>query len=85
MAKVICTLCGTVGVPAKITKGNIFIELILWLLFIIPGLIYSIWRLSTRHTGCKSCGQITIIAVDSPMGKNLIKSMADDKTDYHTA
>ncbi|MAQ77337.1 hypothetical protein CL684_02325 [Candidatus Campbellbacteria bacterium] len=67
--KQVCTQCGNVGYPKSITKGNIGFELILWLLFIIPGLIYSIWRHTTTHKACRVCKNKNMIPVDSPMGK----------------
>jgi len=69
MAKeMICTQCGTSGTGKKQAKGNFFIEVILWLCFIIPGLIYSIWRVSGRKTVCKACSSSTLVPADSPMG-----------------
>lgn len=73
MSEVVCTSCGYVGEPIAITKGSIWIEVVLWLCFLVPGLIYSIWRLSTRYDGCPSCGQTTIIPVDSPMAKKFLR------------
>lgn len=71
--KMICTTCGTRGAPARHTRGNIFIELILWLCLIIPGLIYSIWRISTRQEVCPGCGLPNMIPVSTPAGKKLIE------------
>lgn len=51
------------------------IELVLWLCFIIPGLIYSLWRLSTRSPGCPSCGQPGMVNVNSPHGKLLAEKL----------
>ena len=48
-----CVTCGTTGRPKRVTRGSLLIELVLWLCFIVPGLIYSLWRLSTRHTACR--------------------------------
>ena len=39
-----CPHCGVTGMPRKVTKGSFGIELILWLFFLLPGLIYSVWR-----------------------------------------
>jgi hypothetical protein len=61
-----CGNCGTVGKPKKVTKGSIVIEIFLWLMMILPGLLYSVWRLSTRHTACPGCGAPNMIPVDSP-------------------
>lgn len=69
----VCTACGHVGEPARVTKGSMGIELVLWLCFLIPGLIYSIWRLSTRHDACPKCGNANLIPKDSPMGQKFLR------------
>lgn len=63
---VYCTTCGSEAPAKSVTKGSIGIELILWLLFLVPGLIYSIWRLTTKHRACKVCGSTVIIPPQSP-------------------
>lgn len=72
MSKMICAVCGSVSNPKTVTKGSIFIELVLWLCFIIPGVIYSIWRLTTRHEACRECGSKNIVPIDSPVGRKLV-------------
>ena len=73
MAKqLICSACGHVGGGQSKIKGNGFIELILWLCFLIPGIIYSIWRSSSRYKACPSCGSTNLIPIDSPVGKKLL-------------
>lgn len=67
----LCTRCGTECRPEKITKGSFIIEIGLWLFFILPGLVYSIWRLATRYHGCPSCKSRDIIDRDSPIGIKL--------------
>lgn len=62
-----CRNCGTVGRPKRITKGSFLIELILWLCFLLPGLIYSIWRITTRYGVCPSCGAPNMIPASSPL------------------
>lgn len=66
-----CKSCGTVGEPASSTPGSISIEVVLWLCFIVPGLIYSLWRLSRRHKVCPSCGSTEIVPADSPVGRTI--------------
>src|SRR5579859_4415219 len=51
-----CTACGSVGFPVFRQEGSPGIEILLWLTFIVPGIIYSIWRSSTRKWVCASCG-----------------------------
>lgn len=65
----ICTDSGEIGVPKSVTGGSIWIEIILWLFMLLPGLIYSVWRLSTRKPGIN--GNTNIIKVDTPRGRQL--------------
>jgi ribosomal protein L40E len=69
----ICTQCGAVGSPKLITKGHIVMEIFLWCMFLVPGLIYSIWRHASRSYGCRSCGSADIIPVNTPRGKKLME------------
>lgn len=48
------------------------IEVILWLMFLVPGIIYSIWRLTSRHQACAMCGGTGLIPLDSPVGQRLL-------------
>lgn len=66
---VICAACGTIGKPKTETRGSIFIEIILWLCFLVPGLIYSIWRLTTRRPVCRACSGQQLLPLDTPGGK----------------
>jgi len=65
----ICGRCGTVGAPRKETPGSIWIEVVLWLCFVVPGLVYSIWRLSRRHEVCRACGSAELLPLNSPLGR----------------
>jgi len=67
----VCTSCGYIGEPKKIIKGNFLTEIVLWLLAILPGVIYTVWRLSTRADVCPKCQNSTMIPVDTPKGREL--------------
>lgn len=41
--------------PTAVMKGNGWIELVLYLFYIIPGIIYSIWRRSDAPNVCPLC------------------------------
>lgn len=69
---VICTTCGYVGKVKKLTKGSIWIEIVLWLCFLLPGVIYSLWRLMSKQNVCAKCNSPTIIPIDTPKGKELL-------------
>jgi hypothetical protein len=72
----VCTTCHFIGNPKKITKGSFFIELILYLFMIVPGLIYSIWRLTTKQLVCPACKNPTMIPITTPVGKELIEKIS---------
>ena len=72
MAKtLVCTRCKAVGLSKNHTKGSILIEIVLWCMFILPGLVYSLWRLTTRHLVCRMCGSAELVPLASPRGREL--------------
>lgn len=74
--QLICTRCGSVtSHPATITKGSFAMEVVLWFLILIPGLIYSTWRLTSRHAGCPTCSSDALIPVDTPTGRELMNRL----------
>ena len=63
-SKYFCTSCKSYSPVSKI-RGSSWIELVLWLCYIIPGVIYSIWRRSGKSSVCVNCNSSTLIALDS--------------------
>ncbi len=59
--KYYCTSCSSSTNDAQL-KGSGWIEIILWLCYLIPGIIYSIWRRSGNRTVCPKCSQSTLVA-----------------------
>jgi hypothetical protein len=70
--KYICANCGYLGEPKKIKRGSPIIEIFLWLFFIFPGLLYSLWRLITKVEACPKCKAPNMIPEDTPKGQELI-------------
>jgi len=68
----VCKSCGYLGKAKTVTKGSLGIEIVLWLFFIFPGVIYSIWRLSSKHKACPKSGDTHMIPYDSPMAQKTI-------------
>jgi hypothetical protein len=52
-------------------KGSFGVEVLLWLFFLLPGFLYSIWRMTTTFHGCPKCQNASMIPVDTPMGQKL--------------
>lgn len=73
----VCTQCGHHGPAKSHTRGTMALELALWLMFILPGIIYSLWRLSTRANVCASCGSAALVAPSSPAGRRMLREDQD--------
>jgi hypothetical protein len=71
----VCKQCGTSAEPTSDTPGSILIELVLWLCFIVPGLIYSLWRHSKRRDVCRACHSPDLVPRDSPIGRQLAAAL----------
>jgi ribosomal protein S27AE len=66
-----CARCGQVGQPATDTPGSLALEVLLWLLFLVPGLVYSVWRVSARREVCAACGSAELLPLHTPRGQAL--------------
>jgi len=75
----ICANCGYKGRPKTLTKGSFSIEIVLWLFFIIPGLIYSLWRLTSRYKACPKCKMTNMVPISTPRGQKLLKEFYPSK------
>ena len=66
----ICIRCRSVGKPKKVTRGSFAIEVVLWLFLIVPGLVYSLWRMTSGQKRiCRSCGSEEVIPGTSRLGR----------------
>jgi hypothetical protein len=74
----ICNNCYYQGQPKSITKGSILIEILLWILFFPIGIIYSVWRLSSRYSGCPQCGASEMMPANSPKAISILKQLANN-------
>ncbi|MFA7174107.1 MAG: hypothetical protein WC340_12000 [Kiritimatiellia bacterium] len=72
-SRYICSNCGSYTNGTSHTKGYFVLEIILWLCWVIPGLLYTMWRLTTRGKVCHLCKCDTLTPVNSPMGRKLQK------------
>ncbi|HXK52976.1 hypothetical protein H6802_02905 [Candidatus Nomurabacteria bacterium] len=70
----ICANCGFKGRPVKQTKGSFALELLLWIVFLIPGVAYTIWRMTTTQEVCPKCKTPNMLPLDTPKGRELEQS-----------
>lgn len=59
-----CPHCRAYSETAR-RKGSGWIEFVLYLFYIVPGVIYSIWRRSGPPSLCTVCGKAGVIAADT--------------------
>ena len=71
--ELVCTACGHVGDSKTITKGHFALEIVLWLCFLVPGFIYSVWRHTSRYEACPACGNSKLLPKDTPMAQKFLK------------
>ncbi len=80
MAQKMCLQCGSIGNTERFMKGSVLTELFLWLFFLLPGLIYSIWRHSTVAQVCAKCKSPNVIPLDSPVARNILANQPKGPT-----
>lgn len=78
-SEMICSACGSVGAPIARMRGSFWIEIVLWLCFLVPGLLYTIWRTTTKETVCAACGKSSLVPLDTPIGQKLQRELAAAK------
>ena len=72
--KFICKNCGNISNPKNRNKGSILVCIVLFLFFIIPGVIYLLWMLSNPIKICKECNGVnTVLGIETPVGKKLVE------------
>lgn len=67
--KFYCPHCGSLTPGKMKAPGSIGVELILWLIFLLPGIIYSVWRICSKKQVCTECAEPGLIAATSPRAK----------------
>jgi len=80
----ICTQCHYSGLAAL--RGSGGIEFILWCFYLLPGLIYSVWRRGRNsNIICLECGGKTMIPIKSPRGRDLLQATHFSQSARYTA
>lgn len=73
----VCTSCGSLVQGKTLTPGSFLIEVCLWLFMLLPGALYSVWRLAGRRRACEVCGGGELIPAASPRGRQLLERARD--------
>jgi len=75
--KYICIDCHAQMVPLNIAPGSFFLEVLLWLFFLVPGIIYSLWRLTSKHKACSVCRGKRLVPLNSKEGQVLAEGVSN--------
>jgi hypothetical protein len=63
--KYVCIDCGCQRDPISVKRGLLVIEIFMWLLYILPGVIYSIWRRVRKQQVCPKCQNPSVVLTSS--------------------
>lgn len=63
----VCKDCEYIGEVKSGKRGNFLVSTLLWT-FVIPGIFYSIWRMTGKNR-CKNCDGSHLATLDSEYGK----------------
>lgn len=67
-----CTTCEQTVMVRRKLAGSGWITCILLLAYIVPGLIYMIWRRSAGKNICTTCGSNALVPLDSPRAQRAL-------------
>lgn len=76
----VCSQCGSTTAERH-TKGHFIIEVILYLFFCLPGVIYSLWRVFSRRWVCSQCKSDKLLPQGSVIGQKTYQSRSNHNPD----
>lgn len=71
-----CLDCGFAGEPKWYTPGTLGMEICLWLLFVFPGVVYTLWRYFGSRQICAKCGHKRIVPTDSAVAQAVLRRLS---------
>ena len=71
--KYICMECGCQRDPIIAKRGFLVIEIFMWFLYILPGVIYSIWRRVRTQEVCPKCQTPSIVLMSSSRAMGMMR------------
>ena len=73
--KYVCMECGCQRDPINAKRGLLVIEIFMWLLYIFPGIIYSIWRRVRKQQVCPNCRNPSVVLTSSSRAMGVMRLM----------
>ncbi len=78
MTDYICIECGYEGRRKAVKRGSTTMEIMLWVVFLIPGPFYTLWRIFTKYYVCPMCESKTMFSVNSALGKRKLALLNEE-------
>lgn len=76
----VCKNCEEVGGVTTKLLGTGWVEAVLYLFSIAPGIIYSVWRRKGAKQVCSACGSDQLVAAKTRSGKQIIAAQYESFT-----
>lgn len=71
--RLLCMQCHEITEkPKKVMPGSAIMELLLWLFFLLPGMLYSVWRYHARTSVCPTCTAADLIPANSKRAQSIL-------------
>ena len=71
----LCVTCKSVGEPIMNKPGSGWVTFILAWFFIVPAIIYEVWRSVSKYGTCSKCQSKTLIEINSPEAKRIFSEI----------
>lgn len=68
----VCTKCEEQVKPTRQQPGSFLMEIFLWLFFLLPGFIYSLYRMFNTFYGCPNCHSKDVVVLSSKRAKRIL-------------
>ena len=68
----VCPACGYQGESVRFSRGSYVLEIFLWCLLFVPGVIYTTWRAFNEYQACPVCRSKAMTPQKSSLGKKII-------------
>lgn len=66
----LCTQCGAqTSAPLRVAPGSSWVTLVLAVPFVVPAIVYAVWRHTSRRDSCPTCGHAQLIPADAPLAR----------------
>lgn len=81
MSDYICIQCGYEGRRKAKKKGSTTLEIVLWVVFLIPGPFYSLWRIFSKEYVCPMCNEKSMFSLNSAVGQRKLALLEQEIND----